>query len=331
MSPHTVLGVDRSASPDAIHAAYKRLAVRYHPDRNPGDTIAEKRFKDVTEAYRALTASTTSADNPPSVPAAQLGDWLIGEGLRRGGIADLYRVTSAKNSRAGILKIARSARDNPLLTAEAEALKQIAVGVAADPGLGRYFPAVLDSFEASGRRANVLSLAEDCLSLSAIREHFSKANQIDFRHIVWMGNRVFEVLGIVHRQGVVHGAILPQHLLYRPADHGLVIVDWTCGTFAGRGHVPYLVPAMRAHYPPEVLAKRAPSPATDIYMTASALSYIIGKVPTPRAFKPLFDWCLAESPAARPSDPWDLLEKWKAAAKTTYGEPRFVPLTLPSN
>lgn len=327
-SPQTVLGVEPAATPDVIRAAYLKLAARYHPDHNPGDLAAEAKFKDIEAAYRALTKPAATADaDVPVAPAPTLAGWEIGAGLHKGGIADIYCAKSIADSRSGILKIARSARDNPLLASESEALKRLS----SDPTLARYFPAILGSFEASGRAANVLSPAEDCLALPAIREHFSVAAPIDFRHVVWMGNRVFEALGIAHRQGVIHGAILPQHLLFRPADHGLVISDWTCVTLDGKGRVPYIVPALRSHYPPEVAAKRTPTPATDLYMAAAALSYLTGTVQIPRAFKPLFEWCLAESPSARPTDPWDLLDKWKAAAKSTYGEPRFIPLILPSN
>lgn len=50
-----VLGVLRSASRDEIKSAYRRLAVKYHPDRNPGDAEAEGRFKEAAEAYAVLS------------------------------------------------------------------------------------------------------------------------------------------------------------------------------------------------------------------------------------------------------------------------------------
>jgi DnaJ-class molecular chaperone len=49
-----MLGVAPEASPEEIRAAYRRLALRYHPDRNPGDSRAEDRFKEVAEAYGVL-------------------------------------------------------------------------------------------------------------------------------------------------------------------------------------------------------------------------------------------------------------------------------------
>jgi len=52
---YEVLGIDKSADKDTIKKAYRKLAVKYHPDRNPGDKEAEDRFKEATEAYEVLS------------------------------------------------------------------------------------------------------------------------------------------------------------------------------------------------------------------------------------------------------------------------------------
>ncbi|MDF1544439.1 MAG: molecular chaperone DnaJ [bacterium] len=51
---YEILGVDRSADESAIKSAYRKLAMKYHPDRNPGDKSAEDSFKEATEAYEIL-------------------------------------------------------------------------------------------------------------------------------------------------------------------------------------------------------------------------------------------------------------------------------------
>lgn len=51
---YDILGIDRSATEEAIKKAYRQLALKYHPDRNPGDAAAENKFKEATEAYEIL-------------------------------------------------------------------------------------------------------------------------------------------------------------------------------------------------------------------------------------------------------------------------------------
>src|SRR5262245_21290011 len=51
---YELLGVNRGASAEEIKRAYRKLAMQYHPDRNPGDKTAEHKFKEISEAYDVL-------------------------------------------------------------------------------------------------------------------------------------------------------------------------------------------------------------------------------------------------------------------------------------
>ena len=52
---YDVLSINKSASPEQIKAAYRKLAVKHHPDKNKGDKTSEEKFKEASEAYHVLS------------------------------------------------------------------------------------------------------------------------------------------------------------------------------------------------------------------------------------------------------------------------------------
>src|ERR1022692_4537697 len=52
---YEVLGVSRDVSDQELKSAYRKQAMKYHPDRNPGDHSAEEKFKEASEAYQVLS------------------------------------------------------------------------------------------------------------------------------------------------------------------------------------------------------------------------------------------------------------------------------------
>ena len=52
---YEIIGVDKSASENDIKKSYRKIAMKYHPDKNPEDKEAEKKFKEAAEAYAVLS------------------------------------------------------------------------------------------------------------------------------------------------------------------------------------------------------------------------------------------------------------------------------------
>lgn len=87
---YAILGVEKSATEDEIKRAYKKMAIKYHPDRNPGDKEAEEKFKQAAEAYEVLH------DPQKRQIYDQYGvDGLNGAGGFQGGFSNMEDIFSA--------------------------------------------------------------------------------------------------------------------------------------------------------------------------------------------------------------------------------------------
>ncbi len=102
------LSKGKASSEDAIKRAYRRLAMRYHPDRNPGNAEAEKKFKEVQTAYEVLS----DPDSRRRYDQGELGTALTGgspknvgtpEKRPEGGFYDPTGIARLNNSRINFL------------------------------------------------------------------------------------------------------------------------------------------------------------------------------------------------------------------------------------
>ena len=83
---YEILSVTRTASGDEIKRSYRKLAVKYHPDKNPNDPHAEEKFKELGEAYDVL------ADDQKRAAYDRYGHAAFAQGGRAGGFHDPFDI-----------------------------------------------------------------------------------------------------------------------------------------------------------------------------------------------------------------------------------------------
>ncbi|MFI0791842.1 serine/threonine protein kinase [Micromonospora rubida] len=300
---------------DAPAHRYRELVAALHPDRL--GALDEAVRAEATDAFVRVT--TRWRANQVFV----LGAYRLGPLAHTGDLADLYDVGADR-----LLKLPRNPTDNDLMAREAHALRT--VEERGDPRYLPYVPRLVDSFRhrdaATGaqRQISVLATAAGLHSLDEVRRAYPDG--LDARDAAWMWRRLLVALGLAHQAGVVHGAVLPRHVLIEPDGHGVVLVDW-CSSVVGEGAIPALVPGHADWYPPEVAARRPCGPGTDLAMAAGCMTWLMGDR-APRELRAFADGCRRPALRARPDDAWRLLGELDEVLERLYGPRTFRPFTL---
>ncbi len=143
--------------------------------------------------------------------------------------------------------------------------------------------------------------------------------------MAWIWRRVLVAIGFTHRTGLIHGAVLPPHIMIQPNDHGLTLVDW-CYSSGGPnpGNLPAAVARYRDWYPPELSAGYAPGADLDIYLATKSMLALIAP-PVPEALAAFAAGCTLRGRARRPDDAWDLLREFDDLIERLWGPRTFRP------
>jgi hypothetical protein len=250
-----------------------------------------------------------------------------------------------------VLKVARDARTNDLLSNEAGILRRLH----AAPGAARFapfLPRVVEQLTLEGagpgdapRLATVLathpdirSPADELYTLEDVRAAYPAG--LGGRDAAWVWRRVLHVLGFAHASGVAHGAVLPPHVLVEPAGHKLVLIGWTCAAHPGT-RAPHLPASFAGGYGPWYrragATRRPATPALDVALAARCMVELLGGDPVepacPPAVEPAleryFERCIALEPGAA-VDAWRLLAEFDRLIEILWGPRRFRPLHMPA-
>lgn len=363
-----VLAGSLDAQLDALAHLYRKLVTIVHPDKYKADaessiareafikatalkTHAEAKIRAGTYGDKKVQPPAPHVDSPPVVVKTKDREYTVGNRFAQGDLCDLYESTY----RAGrvVFKIAQSAADNDLVENESRVLKKLFPASQKEEKFYRYLPRCLDTFmfrgagSSSTRRVNVLTHVDDkedgrvtgrSYSLAEVHDVYRDVymNGLDYRDVVWMLKRVLAGLGFVHSKGIVHGAIIPPHVMVHPTGHGAKIIDWSYAVDAA-GHVKALSKPYRAFYAPEILKKQAVTAATDIFMTFKCVVSLLGgdvetgRMPdtVPKEFRNFVGGCLIATPSRRPDDAWKLHEELDELLLRLVGKPKYRPLVMP--
>jgi serine/threonine protein kinase len=175
-------------------------------------------------------------------------------------------------------------------------------------------------------------------SFEEIRDYY--VNGIDPKDMAWMWRRLLNILGFVHKHQVIHGAVLPSHVLIEPKDHKLALTGWgySLRNLAGTvNRLKAISTTYETWYPEEVFAKQPPKPGLDLMMAARCMLYLIGADPlgkvSHRNIEPdlerYFARFLEEIPERRPQDAWTALDEFDRIIEKLWGPRAFRVFRMP--
>jgi serine/threonine protein kinase len=341
-TPESLFGVP--LGPATLKNRYRQFARVAHADRYiyPADkALAHEAFTRLGALYHEAEARLQAGIYGTSAPTRAITirtkqhTYTIASPLTAGDLSTIYHATTETGT-AVLIKVARSPRDNDLLAREAQTLTTLRA-VAQTTSFKLYLPDLIETFTTrgrdAGRAANVFVATPGYVPLTRVQAQHPAG--LDARHCVWIMNRLLSVLGFVHNVGIVHGAVLPEHLLVHPDTHGLLLVDWAFAVPTGQTIVA-ISERYRAWYAPEVLRKRPATAATDLYMMARLMGWLLGRAPdseyipstAPAPFRRFLAACELKAQRRRPQDAFELVETFKTVAEAMFGKRRFLRLTV---
>jgi serine/threonine protein kinase len=255
--------------------------------------------------------------------------------LAEGELSDVYEGVVLSGAREGtriVAKIVDSIGDNDLMRDEIRTLRLLH---AAKGQQCKHLPRVLGEFLMPDGRQGCILEALEGLTLEALMELYPQG--LPVVHVMWIMRRVLSVLGYAHSLGVLHGNIEPAHLLVRPADHNVFLLDWSY-SIVQPGQTGQGFKCVNETFSgPEVAARKPPLPAADLYSLGKTMVALLGgdtetgEVPdaVDEPLRRFLDYLTRESPIQRPRDAWELYHEVGRMRRAIFGKHHFVPLVIP--
>jgi hypothetical protein len=254
--------------------------------------------------------------------------------LARGDISTVYGGHARDTQQAIALKLADQSSDNDLLQHETRVLGLL---LAEPDQTSIHFVPPRDQFRTGDGRMGTVFDQLDGFDLTQVLERCRRRGQpgLPARHLVWVLRRALAALGWAHKNGILHGNLDPAHILVRPRDHMVWLVDW-CWAVVNPARTGQGFKAINEIYsPPEVASRGHPTPASDLYALGKCAIYVVGGDPAtktlpdmdPRLARFLRYLCV-ESQGGRAQHAWELYQQLERIREQIWGAHEFVPLEL---
>lgn len=310
----------------------KKIATEAFKLINPMYELAKNKIKNNT--YGAASTGTT---NDIIHITSKKNDYILGKLLYSGTIADLFESESMAdgNKKKVLLKVARNYKTNEFIKNEFTNLKEIYKN---GNGLVALFPDCIDSFgiqdntDKSIRQVNVFNYDTNLVNLTEVIKQYPDG--IDSRDMAWIFKRTLAAIWLTHTKEIVHGAVIPPHILLNLTNHGIILLDWSFSAKMGSSHIKAIDSNYKEYYPKTVFDKKNPTPEIDIYMAAMTMIKLLGGDPAtktipdkvPKDIRMILRACILDPSGL--DDAHEIHEEFKSVIGKLFGPPKFRDLVI---
>lgn len=332
-----------------IKKTFLRLSQLTDPDLYPGDADAKEL---ATEAHALLQAFYEQAlgkvqsgeygrapqrgaeANSAASIATTRRHYRIEKALAQGDLATVFEgVCEEGEGEAAkiVIKLVEDPADNDLMQNEARIIKLLHAGEGVQT---KHLPVLMDDFRTDDGRIGLVMRRIDGYDLHSVREKYVKG--IPPRHIIWLFRRLLSVLGYAHSQGILHGNVDPAHIMIRPSDHNVWLIDWTCSIYKPASTGQGFRILNEKYSAPEVAEKKPPLPSSDLFSAARCMVFALGGNPETAEMPAEVDeriqrfirFFLKESPMQRAQDAWEMYGMLDDLRAEVYGPHEFIPFEM---
>lgn len=257
--------------------------------------------------------------------------------LASGDIATVFGGHVRGGNQAVAVKIADQTSDNDLMQHENRVLGLLHAATGKGEKSKRHIVEARDQFRTADGRLGTVFDHLDGFDLTAVRDRCRRRGEpgLPAKHVVWVLRRALAALGWAHEQGILHGNLDPVHVIVRPHDHMVWLVDW-CWAVVNPAQTGQGFKALNEAYsPPEVKERGKPTPASDLYALGKCAIHAVGGDPATKTMPDMdarlarfIKYMCVESQGGRPQDAWELYLQLERLREQIWGAHEFVPLEL---